>query len=114
MRKFIVGILSAISLGSSSSTSAADTIVRESEFRVTLPGDWTGGYDSGSQTWSYRTPQQTEGFTVGILQRTKGAEPEAIKADFEAYLRVRREQESQLGGSAFALSEPRTLEQQGA
>jgi hypothetical protein len=36
-----------------------------------------------------------------------------IKADFEIYLRVRREQEWRLGGSDFALSEPRTLERQG-
>jgi len=114
MRKFIVSALSALSFGPSPSAGASETVVREDAFRLTLPGDWTGGYDAGSHTWSYRTSQQSEGITVGILQRANGAEPQAIKSDFEIYLRARRDQELKLGGAEFILSEPRTLEQQGA
>jgi hypothetical protein len=114
MRKFVLTVLSAITLGASPSSKAADTVIREETFSLTLPGAWSGGYNAESRAWGYVTAKGNEGITVGILQRTNDPAPEAMRSDLENYLRVRREQELKLGGVQLTLSEPRRSEQQGA
>ena len=91
-----------------------DTVIQERAFHLYLPGKWTGGYDSASQTWSYATPSNMESVTVGILERTAGPEMAKIKEDFDAYLAIRRKQELKVGGSSMSLAEPRLREVPGA
>lgn len=61
-----------------------------------------------SHAWTYTSASGNEAVTVGIHERTGGAEPSQVRTDFENYPRVRREQERTLGGRKLVLSEPNT------
>ena len=110
MRKTILRALSAlVSFGAVSNPSqAGDTLIREPEFHLTLPGQWSGGYDVSSHAWTYINASRKESVTVGILERTADASPSEVRTDFDDYLRVRREQEQRVGGSKLVLSKPST------
>ena len=89
------------------------TVVNENAFSLALPGKWKGAYDSKSKSWQYRSADGRESVTVGVLDRTAGADASAIKTDFDAYLQARRKSELALGGPKVRLTEPE-IQQRGA
>ena len=89
------------------------TAVNENSFSLLLPGRWKGAYDSASKSWQYRSADGRETVTVGVLDRTAGADARAIKTDFDAFLKARRKSELALGGPKLRLTKPE-IEKRGA
>jgi hypothetical protein len=102
------------SLACADATAQEYTVVNENAFSLALPGKWKGAYDSKSKSWQYRSADGRESVTVGILDRSTGADPRAIKTDFDAYLKARRKAELARGGSKVRLTAPQIQQREAA
>jgi len=106
-------VLMASLLGTAACTGDA-TDIREEEFRLTLPGQWTGGYDAPSDAWIYVTASREEGLTVRVQRRNPAANAARLESEFNDYLQVRRRDEQQFSDERMALSEPALQRRSGA
>jgi hypothetical protein len=89
----------------------ADTVIRETSFRLTLPGPWIAGDTSDPNLRTYRTANGKEGLTVSIFGSFFGGPGEMNHdekaARFRLWVNKRKQDETKIPDSAgIKIGEP--------
>jgi hypothetical protein len=107
MRTHLLTRLLALSWMLCTASCAGDvTHIREEEFRLSLPGRWTGGYDAQYSAWIYLTPSGEEGIEVRTLQRGPDPDGSKLQSDLESLLNHRRNMEQRFSDEPLTLTAP--------
>ncbi len=66
------------------------TEIQEQQFRLVLPGHWTGSYDEKSNEWTYHSADGRDTVSVEIFRRSRGTGLAEMRKDLNDFLPARR------------------------
>jgi hypothetical protein len=86
------------------------TQIEAQEFRLSLPGQWTGSHEEASNSWTYHSADGRDTVTVEIFRRLGGLGLAEMRKDLNAFLSPRRAAEQQMFGSGAVVGLPEIKE----
>jgi hypothetical protein len=94
---------------------AADemTQIQEQQFKLSLPGQWTGSHQETSNSWTYHSADGRDTVTVEIFRRSRGLGLAEMRKDLNDFLPRGRAAAQEMLGPGAAISSPEIKEVSG-
>jgi hypothetical protein len=111
----IVGMVFLLVLPVVCPTAAADemTEIQEQQFKLILPGQWTGAFDEKLNGWIYHSGDGRDTISVEIFRRSRGMGMSQMRKDMNDFVQTRRAAAQKAFGPGATVSSPEIKEHAG-